>query len=243
MTTMVAALVVLVLQNLSPPLSLVVLGTPTVALPMSLWLLGAIAAGVLLTLITYQLVPTKRAYRPIGQRLSEPAPEPPNRFTDSPSEPVSSQYGRQPIGKDPYDSDWETFRAPEQWDDWGSDQRQPYTSESSYSQPYSDAPRSSTGDAVSDTVRDIETGWGDDDYEASARYASRQDAGPDMGWDDGNEPERPSPRTYDEGWLYGNDSEPPASVEPEESPDDSEDVYDANYRVIIPPYDSKDKDS
>ncbi|MGD1948642.1 MAG: hypothetical protein ACFB14_03235 [Leptolyngbyaceae cyanobacterium] len=239
----VAALLILVLQNLSPALSLVVLGTPTVALPLSLWLLGAIAAGVILTLVIYQLVPTKRPYRPMGQRLSDPASEPTNRFVDAPSEPAPNQYERQPTGnhQNPYDTDWETFKAPEQWDDWGqqSGRTPSYTAD----QTYREAPRPS--DAVGDTVRDIETGWGDDDYAASARYASRQDADPDMGWDEQRDDrsDGPSPRTYEEGWLYGSDDEAPVSSEPEEpKPEDSEDVYDANYRVIIPPYEPNDKD-
>ena len=66
----VAALVILVLQNLSPAMVLVVLGRSTVALPLSLWLLMAIATGVLSTLLIYQLVPQERAYRPMGQRFA-----------------------------------------------------------------------------------------------------------------------------------------------------------------------------
>ena len=231
---MVAALVILVLQNLSPVLPLVVLGRPLVALPLSLWVLGAIAIGILCTLLIYQLVPKKRAYRPMGQRLSDPVPEPPNRFVDSSSERGPSQFQQPDSGQrhNPYDSDWENFRAPEQWDDWGQTQTD-YAS--------ADA---RTGDSPSadDAVRDIESGWGDDGYGESRRPVYRDDGEPDIGWhSDGAE--RPSTRTYGEGWLYGNDSntEPDAAAESESArPEEPEDVYDANYRVIIPPHDTKD---
>ncbi|EKU99618.1 hypothetical protein Lepto7375DRAFT_1681 [Leptolyngbya sp. PCC 7375] len=251
----VAVLVILVVQNLSPVLGLVILGTSVGALPFSVWLLGAIATGTACTLLIYQLVPQKRAYRPIGQRLSDPPPDPdPPRFAD---EPPSERYRsgsasrfqsspQKPERQNPYDNDWENFRAPEQWDDWGQQQ-------TSGAAPQS---RTSVGetmgqDTVGDTVRDIESGWGDDDYEASSRYGSRQKSDPDIGWDDGDSyhssdgADRPSPRTYEEGWLYGDDSPDESSRTPEPGepqPDEDEDVYDANYRVIIPPYEAKDKD-
>ncbi|MEA5466261.1 hypothetical protein [Leptothoe sp. PORK10 BA2] len=259
----VAVLVILVLQNLSPLLPLVVLGRSVGTLPLSLWLLGAIAIGVLCALLVYQLVPSKRSYRPMGKRLSDPMPgnDAPNRFVDAPvgesvdpyvdsstdesSRSQSSSRGNSRSNsrsnsqrQNPYDTDWESFKAPEQWDDWGQRQVPSYGSE----------PSSNSAD---DAVRDIESGWGDDGYRESARAsfrsdrgpdrgpsAGRMDLGPDMGWDVGGA-EQPSSRTYEEGWLYGNDSgdEPVAEAD---KPEDSEDVYDANYRVIIPPYDAKD---
>ncbi|MBE9065484.1 LapA family protein [Leptolyngbya cf. ectocarpi LEGE 11479] len=241
----VAALVILVLQNLTPVLELVVLGGTTVALPLAVWLLSAIAIGALCAWLIYQLAPQKRAYRPIGKRLSDPAPEPSptNRFVDSPEDSASGYQPPQPAAsrdtRSPYDSDWENFRAPEQWDDWGQQQAPGYAAR--------DMPRTS----AEDTVRDIESGWGDDGYGESARAAARQtnrpDSGPDIGWARSGA-EQPSssmyePRTYEEGWLYGSDAPEEPAPEPDAPPpEEPEDVYDANYRVIIPPYDSKDKD-
>ncbi|MEM7065353.1 MAG: LapA family protein [Cyanobacteria bacterium P01_B01_bin.77] len=242
----VAVLVILVLQNLTPVLALVVLGGTTVALPLAVWLLSAIAIGALCAWLMYQLAPQKRAYRPIGKRLSDPVsePSPTNRFVNSREDSASGYQSAQqtssraPQRQSPYDSDWENFRAPEQWDDWGQQQ----------SPGYRDMPRTS----AEDTVRDIESGWGDDGYGESARTAARQtnrpDGGPDIGWArSGAEPPLSNtyePRTYEEGWLYGSDAPEEASVEPDDAPpaEESEDVYDANYRVIIPPYDTKDKD-
>lgn len=246
----VAALVILVLQNLTPVVGLVVLGGVTVALPLAVWLLSAIALGGLCAWLIYQLVPQKRSYRPIGKRLTDPIsdPGPTNRFVDPPSDSSSSQYqpssqppsepSSEPSSRDtqrqnPYDSDWESFRAPEQWEDWGQQQASGYAAR--------DMPRTST----EDTVRDIESGWGDDGYGESARPSRRPDSGPNIGWDRGGaEPPRTyEPRTYEEGWLYGSDSPEEPLAEPDAPlPEESEDIYDANYRVIIPPYDTKDKD-
>ncbi|NEQ52458.1 MAG: hypothetical protein F6K11_20325 [Leptolyngbya sp. SIO3F4] len=242
----VAALVILVLQNLTPVLPLVVLGQPMVALPFSLWLLGAIAIGVLCTLVIYQLVPKKRSYRPMGKRISNPVtePEPTNRFVDSPNESSSNRVQQPPVNnsqrQNPYDSDWENFRAPEQWEDWGK-QHANYDSRDT-----SDSSRDTSRNSPADTIRDIESGWGDDDYAYQPRRPSYQDpyqedAGPDIGWH-GREAEQ-QPRTYEQGWLYGNEATDDPSVDNEPGapqPDESEDVYDANYRVIIPPYDTKD---
>lgn len=238
----VAALVVLVLQNLTPVLELVVLGGTTVALPLAVWLLSAIALGALCAWLIYQLAPQKRAYRPMGKRLTDPVPEPPptNRFVDSPEHSSSGQPSAQQTSsrdsqsQSPYDSDWENFRAPEQWDDWGQQQ----------ASGYRDRPRTS----AEDTVRDIESGWGDDSYGESGRAAARPTNRPDRDdWAQGGA-EQPSsstyePRTYEEGWLYGSDAPEEPAPEPNAPlPEESEDVYDANYRVIIPPYDTKDKD-
>ena len=247
----VAALLILVLQNVTPVLELVVLGSSIGALPFSVWLLGAIAVGALCTLLIYQLVPQKRTYRPMGRRLNEPEPAPTSRFVDSPgpsrasSREAASNSRNRP---DPYDNDWETFKAPEQWDDWGQQQTNAASRDS-----FEDRPRPSVSDAIGDAVKDIESGWGDDDYEASARYASRQEPGPDIGWEQhGTTPDHAAPRTYEDGWLYGNNAPEenspdnfPRPAEPEEVTSEAleEDVYDANYRVIIPPYERNDKDA
>ncbi|MGD1856890.1 MAG: hypothetical protein ACFB2W_21860 [Leptolyngbyaceae cyanobacterium] len=226
----VVALVVLVLQNLSPVLPLVVLGRPLVALPLSLWLLGAIAIGVLCTLLIYQLVPQRRAYRPMGKRLSDPIPEPkPTRGVDSTGGSTSDRFQAGDSARSPYDSDWESFRAPEQWEDWGQQQTSARANEPS---------RASTAE---DTMRDIESGWDDGDYVAESRRPSYEAPREIYREETARQSERP--RTYEEGWLYGNESAdtPPADNEPGEPvPDESDDVYDANYRVIIPPYDTKD---
>ena len=240
----VVVLVILVLQNLSPVLGLVVLGRPTIELPLAVWLLVAIALGAFLALIIYRLVPQKRAYRPMGERLSDPPPEPTNRFVDAPSDRFtnaapSAAGSTTREDSNPYDSDWENFKAPEQWEDWGQQRSADYSGQ--------EMPR--TGDTVGDAVRDIESGWEDDGYDTSGRFAARQETGPDIGWHergDYRDPQadRPASRTYEEGWLYGSDAaeESAATPEPgEPQPEDpDEDVYDANYRVIIPPYDAKD---
>ncbi|MEM1242549.1 MAG: hypothetical protein AAGI45_22190 [Cyanobacteria bacterium P01_H01_bin.26] len=236
----VAALLILVLQNLSPSLPLVVLGRSTGTLPLSLWLLIAIAVGSLCTLVIYQLVPQKRPYRPMGKRIGNNAPpEPANRFVDMPgANPPTTERGQprdemppRNEGPAPYDSDWETFKAPEQWDDWGQQRADAFRDSP---RAPSRAPSTDPGDPIDNTVRDIESGWGQDDYVPPPPPAYGESA--DTGWESAQ-----SPRTHDEGWLYGSEppAEPPVSAE-SEPPESSDDVYDASYRVIIPPYDAKD---
>ena len=72
-----AALAVLAVQNLSTPVSLVILGSArTPEIPFGLLLLGAVCIGVLITLILYGLVglrrPPESKYRPMGRRVPYP---------------------------------------------------------------------------------------------------------------------------------------------------------------------------
>lgn len=250
---LVALLGILVLQNLTPVLGLVVLGQSTIMLPLSLWLLGAISLGVLCTLLIYQLVPQKRPYRPMGQRLSDPIAadsEPANRFVDNrfvdttrdnPSGQFQQSVTSDPSRQNPYDADWENFKAPEQWDDW--EQQQQAASNYSY--------ENTAEDTFRGTVQDIESGWGDDGYESTYAYPREES---EMGWEDRspydsdyvNRSERPASRTYQGGWLYNNNASETSPETTSKNPDEFEDsdfeeledVYDANYRVIIPPYDA-----
>jgi hypothetical protein len=64
----VAALVILTLQNSSPNLALVFLGWRTVTLPLGVWLSGAIALGVLTTLAIASLVDFGPSSRPPANR-------------------------------------------------------------------------------------------------------------------------------------------------------------------------------
>lgn len=78
-----AALVVLTVQNLSTSMALVILSGKTTALPFGLLLLGAICIGALVTLVLYTLVglwrPPESKYRPMGRRV--PYPDSPGSTT------------------------------------------------------------------------------------------------------------------------------------------------------------------
>jgi uncharacterized integral membrane protein len=93
-----AALVILAVQNLSVPVSLVILGSSkTPELPLGLLLVGAIGIGAFITLILYGLVGLQRLpdskYRPLGRRVpypENPGSSPTTGTPYSPAAPYSS---------------------------------------------------------------------------------------------------------------------------------------------------------
>ncbi|NEP16943.1 MAG: hypothetical protein F6J97_08545 [Leptolyngbya sp. SIO4C1] len=278
-------LVILAVQNTAPAIALVVLGRQTIALPLSVWLLGAIAAGSVAALLMYGFAsltgPSRRPYRPIGQRIRpderrEFEPErdrtvgrsiptdditreaslgPPPADTSQP--PSQSASPKAP--KSAYDTSWESFQAPERWDDWG-EQPDPQSVAAAKTEPprqtglgFKRAPYS-----AADSVSEIESGWEADDA-AEAEPPRRSAA---------DQTERPT-RTYESGSLYSDDASDDASdaeagwsnadrrprddsaeTFEDDIPDNIFDstadldpaqvgpdgVYEADYRVIIPPY-------
>ncbi len=93
-----AALVILAVQNLSIPVALVILGGRTGAIPFGLLLVGAVGIGALISLILYGLVGLRRSpeskYRPLGRRV--PYPESPGDTTlpsSSPPYQPQATYG------------------------------------------------------------------------------------------------------------------------------------------------------
>lgn len=233
---MLAALTILAVQNLSPAIPLVVLSSRTIALPLSFWLLGAIAIGALTTLLLYSLsqlaAPSRRPYRPMGQRLSSPPPDDDrvNRFSAATAERSNSRS--ESPSPSAYDTDWESFRAPEQWDDW---EQRPEPDTVAQSTQGRSAPRAFQFKrqpySAADTVDEIESGW--ETYETYA-----EDGIPYQGVS-------PVEETLDDiaaGWEAEAGPYPPSAptdYEPEEfetDDDQTDGVYDADYRVIIPPY-------
>lgn len=71
-----AALVILAVQNLATSVALVILGGRTAEIPFGLLLVGAVGVGVLVSLILYGLVGLRRSpeskYRPMGRRVPYP---------------------------------------------------------------------------------------------------------------------------------------------------------------------------
>lgn len=92
----VGGLTLFALQNISP-LPLVILGTQTQALPLSVWILGAIAAGALTTLVFAVLFRASNAIAPPRAR-SRPAAKRP--LQQSPNQPPpqswTSRWGTSP---------------------------------------------------------------------------------------------------------------------------------------------------
>lgn len=212
------------LQNWSPVLPIVVAGLNTQALPLALWMLAAIAAGAattvavssLFSLSRFTAVRRSNKQRPPATAASRPATESRpwvaawtkrNEARANPPSPTKTRI----------QDDWENRQTREEWDDWEEDSP-PSTSRSSF--------RST--DTSSETRDRSDEDW--DNWEGYTE-ADRVSGTP-----------RPPVRTDFEvkqapvapkqsGSIYSMSYEK-ADAEPQR-PDE---VYDADYRVIVPPF-------
>lgn len=154
-----ATVLLLVLQNLTPALPLVFLGSRSVALPVGVWLFGAIGLGALTTLGLTVLLKLsrgggsgRRRYQYEPQPFYEPA-EPTSPSSAPRSSPASdpdrqTRYGTTPADRAAAattDSSWQSWadlQAPARWDSWESDRRapdpMPYPDPGSYGDPNGD---------------------------------------------------------------------------------------------------------
>ncbi|HEY9640792.1 MAG TPA: hypothetical protein V6C57_09930 [Coleofasciculaceae cyanobacterium] len=230
------------LQNMSPALPLVVLGGTTLALPLAVWLGGAIAAGAITTLCISGL---SSLGRPVSRRVSAKRPAA-NRF-GSPFNTAGNSPRPSAGSATRIQDDWSTGgQTQDEWDNWEDDQQAVHSSD--YGSAYSSARGSQP------EIRDrLDEDWADwEGYEGSQGETRRQASEP--------MPDRPPLRTdfevkqepatrYQAGSIYSysyNKPEEPQRRQPEDSYDSSslEDapprrpggVYDADYRVITPPY-------
>jgi len=129
-----AALVIFALQNVAPVLPLVVLGMQTQALPLAVWVVGAIAAGAVTTILLALLLRLaggrNRSRRPQPRRTSgraagagtpwTPPPWTGDRNSAQPGGPVdtASGYGAKAAQASTTD-DWEQSRqSSDAWDNW-----------------------------------------------------------------------------------------------------------------------------
>lgn len=132
----VALLAIVVLQNLTPSVALTFLGMQTVALPLAVWLLGAVLAGAMTTVLVATLIrflgkgrssPRRKAHRP-SRRPSDPQGEPwtPPPWTGGWTKPLDPEpvdrAGNAPPPQDATwaaaEDDWEHPRSSNEWDDW-----------------------------------------------------------------------------------------------------------------------------
>jgi hypothetical protein len=138
LVTAMLGLIIILVQNLSPSLPLVFLGMRSQALPLALWILLSITAGIFTALIIIKLLkfatdlnlqaqqPIPRSI-PTSPRVRQNTPPPKN-----PSPPVSQ-------ADDEFD-DWDTNRNQDDWDDGEDSQPEQKTSaspQSSNSRPSS----------------------------------------------------------------------------------------------------------
>ncbi len=252
----------LVWQNNAPQLALRFLGNQTVPLPLGVWLSGAIAAGMLTTLLIFGLTQRHSRVSPANRRQWTVRPEgtpppyntsaPPGR-TPPPSDGMGARAQAQvssPRGADaavrsriPNQQqaveDWRAWGdrvSPRQWEDWSDAERgNPQGAGFSRGQRR-DLQKAET------TLQDLDQGW-----DASAQeviYVAPggsvvEDALDEIeeGWDDWDEADSSLGETAYAQRYEGREQATRRDViyaPPDEEPEET--VYDADYRVIVPPY-------
>ncbi len=242
-------LVLFALQNMSPALPLVILGTATQPLPLALWIGGAIASGAATTLLISALSglgrPARRApSRPAATRFSGnsgSAPRNPFARGGNASSKTSGSTSGSTSGATRLQDDWETRGQKEEWDDWKEPQTRSAPSNfvppsGSFNDPGFRNPQPEIRDRTDDDWRN----W--DGYEDSRR--------------DGSNPPDPEPRVprrtdfevkrnpatrYQSGSVYSYGYNQPKNpdfedTDPRREAPERPGVYDAEYRVITPPY-------
>ncbi len=141
------AVLLLGVQNLAPALPLVFFGGTTQALPLGIWLTGAVGLGALTTLVLTALLgsigpssgdrSTAYKYRPqsfyepadpgAGSTSAQAGRNVPPPYTDSRSksggagrQPTSPSTSGNPADDDPSWRAWTNLKSPAQWSDWES---------------------------------------------------------------------------------------------------------------------------
>jgi uncharacterized integral membrane protein len=250
-----AGLALFVLQNLAP-MPLVILGLRTQAFPVGVWVLGAIAAGAFTTIVISTFFKVSNSFAAPRSRRRPAPPRPTERVTSStassswsppwsssPPKPKTSAGSTSRYASSNGD-DWEPRPPLEEWEDWEGYEEPAKTMPQSQSstQGYSSASTSERPDrysayAPNPPVREQEE-WDDwDDYEQpttrdSEEQSSRRDVDDEYYSSRRTEfevPQEPKRRSQS-GSIYSYSYRDPDQTV------SKDDVYDAEYRVITPPY-------
>jgi uncharacterized integral membrane protein len=209
------------LQNWLPVLPLVLAGFTTQSLPLAIWMLAAIAAGAATTVAVSTLFSLTRFTAVRRSNKQRPAASPPYRSeAQNEGRPwVAAWQKRNEARAQPpspktrlQEEDWDNRQSREEWDDWDEE-----------------APRSRAPSEVRDRADEDWDNW--DGYsDADRRDADRRDADrtrPPIRTDF-EAKQAPAAQTQS-GSLYSVSYEKADAQRPSE-------VYDADYRVIMPPF-------
>jgi hypothetical protein len=244
-------LVLFALQNMSPALPLVILGAATQPFPLALWIGGAIASGAMTTLLISGLAgsrPARRvASRPAANRFSGGASSAPRNPFARASQPGSTSGNATRL-----QDDWETSGKKDEWDDWEEPQtsgRSSFSSSQTSSSPQTGGSRSDFGRNPQPEIRDrTDDDWqnweGYEDSRRDDRRFDRSDREPREPQRTDFEVKRDPATRYQSGSVYslGYNRADEADLEQdlEDNPDregtSRRGVYDAEYRVLTPPY-------
>jgi hypothetical protein len=262
MVLLAASLVMLTLQNSTPSLSLIFLGSQTVLLPLGVWLSAAIAAGVLTALAISLLTSGQTGMKPPPDRrqwtvrpdvppaYSPPAkqcrPSPSTEQSRAKAAPAEAFRDRSPTPAPTTaqaSEDWQIWQqrtSPRQWNDWSEASGHNPMDATLNKRQRQDRQKAET------TIQDLEKGWDDsaqDTVYVAPGGSQVQDALDEIedGWEDWDTEENPLANTayaqsYDPQERATRRDSIYAPPDASDRPDEEESVYDADYRVILPPY-------
>jgi hypothetical protein len=162
--TVFLGLILLLVQNLSPSLPIVFVGMRTLPLPLALWILLSITAGILTSLIITGLLKFATSLSPQEQQaIPKSIPTPPRvrQNTPPPKSPPP------PVNQvdDEFD-DWDTNRNQ---DDWNDEDNSKPVEETSSSQQSSNSRRSSVYSYSSQEPKNTAVGKTESVYDADYR--------------------------------------------------------------------------
>lgn len=256
------------LQNWSPVVPLVILGVQTQAFPLAVWMVGAIAAGAFTTLVIAALFglsntfASTRTRRPVdkgeasrfsnsdstsaswNQGWSEPqdssyaAAAATAATAPSPNTTTSYTKAEPPKPKSNFDfrNDWENVGAPvEEWEDW-QDYEEPVDTAPAQASPQASSSYASSSSYNSQTYiqepEEEREEW--EDWEEEPDVPPQTPVQPPR---TDYEVQRDPKTSYQSGSVYSYSYREPS----DSGVGKTESVYDADYRVIIPPARSLDE--
>jgi uncharacterized integral membrane protein len=214
------------LQNWLPVLPLVLAGFKTQPLPLAIWMLAAIVAGAATTVAVSTLFSLTRFTAVRRSNKQRPAyPSEGNNQGNTESRPFVSAWQKRnearansPKTRLQPEEDWDNRRSREEWDDWEEDAPRPRSTPGTVSTAQSEIRDRADEDW------DNWDGYPDGDREAlPERYRPRHPIRTDF-------EAKQAPATQNQsGSLYSVSYEKADTQRPNE-------LYDADYRVIMPPF-------
>ncbi|MBD2071713.1 hypothetical protein H6F93_30045 [Leptolyngbya sp. FACHB-671] len=248
------------LQNWSPAVPLVILGVQTQAFPLAAWMVGAIAAGAFTTLViaalfgissTFSAPRTRRPAAPRETSRSTSADESWDKgwaesqnssystaATAAASTDTTTSYTQSasPKPKSSFDfsNDWENVGAPvEEWEDW-QDYEEPVDTPPAQASPQASSSYSSSSYNSQTYIQEPEEREEWEDWEEEPDAPPPSPAQPQQ---TDYEVRRDPKTSYQSGSVYSYSYREPS----DSGVGKTESVYDADYRVIIPPARSLDE--
>ncbi len=230
-----AGLVLFTLQNMTPTLQLMFLGMQSPALPLSWWVLGAIAAGSLTTLLigfffglsTFVARQVMQSQFRRAMRQETDQPRPPDTRSSRPGKSRNQE-------EDAAWKDWSGYETPR---DRTSDRTSPNAATNAASKAAASSTRRAepVNDSVDDWERPPQDSWEASDANDASTPSDRPRSSPvssaskTFQTPGSSRPSaRPSARA-DSSYAYGSQNPGPSGV------GRTEKVVDADYRVLVPP--------